>query len=247
MVVDVGVHVAAPGPRRADQHRDPRARTDRQPRDVLVGDGRLGVRRELVIEEPVVLVVGDEQRRGLPQVRVREQRLQHGVHVVRPVVGGVGRVLAIAGRGDDPRHPGELAALDVVDERRQHVRGVGLAQRRRPRVGLPRRDRAAGREHPGPAIAAVGGVVLLVEPERIVAVVAEEVIGIAAAVAYLVVGVHLPADPGGLQQLGIGRHLRRPGVRPEVHLVVARIADKPDDVPVQKYIRLGLVGAMIAW
>src|SRR6202034_375453 len=115
---------------------------------------------------------------------------------------------------------GEGVAADGLDERRQHVGGVGLAQRRRPRVGLPRGDRAAGGERAGPAVAAVGGVVLLVEPERVVAVVAQEVVGVAAAVPDLVVGVHLPADPGGLQQLGIGGALGRPGVGPEVDLVV---------------------------
>jgi hypothetical protein len=84
---------------------------------------------------------------------------------------------------------------------------VGLAQRRRPRVGLPWGDRAAGRERAGPAVAAVGGVELLVEPERVVAEVAEEEVGEAAAVADLVVGVDLPADPGLLQLIGVGRDL----------------------------------------
>ena len=181
-------------------------------------------RRELVVEEPVVLVVGDEQRRVLPQLGVGHQRLQHGVHVVGAVVGGVGRVLAVPGRGDDPRHLREGVVLDVADERRQHVGGVGLAQRRRPRVGLPGRDRAAVGELAGPAVAAVAGVVLLVEPERVVAVVAQEVIGVVAAVADLVVGVHLPVDPGLLQQLGVGGDLGRPGVGAEVDLVVVRVA-----------------------
>ena len=152
VVVDVGVDVAAPGPGRADHHRDPGPGADRQPADVLVGHARLGERRELVVEEPIVLVVGDEQGRVLPQLGVRQQRLEHGVHVVRPVVGGEGRVLAVTGRGDDPRHLRQLVALDVADERRQHVRGVGLAQRGRPGVGLPRGHRPAGRQRPVPPL-----------------------------------------------------------------------------------------------
>ena len=199
---------------------------DRQPADVLVGHARLGERRELVVEEPIVLVVGDEQGRVLPQFGVRQQRLEHGVHVVRPVVGGEGRVLAVTGRGDDPRHLRQLVALDVADERRQHVCGVGLAQRGRPGVGLPRGHRPPGRQRPGPAVAAVGGVELLVEPQRVVAVVAQEVVGEVAAVAHLVVGVDLPADSGLLQLVGVGGDLGRAGVGAEVDRVVVGVGDE---------------------
>ena len=149
--------------------------------------------------------------------------MEHRVHVVGAVVGGVGGVLAVSRRRDDPRHLRQGAAVDVVDERRQHVGGVRLAYRRRSGRALPGHDRPADRQLAGAALAAVRAVVLLVEPERVVAVVPEEIIGIAAAITYLMVGVNAPADPGRLEQFRVSGDLGSAGVGPEVDLVVVRV------------------------
>ncbi len=210
-----------------------------------------GDRRQHVVEVPVVLVVGDEQRRALPQRLVAHQRLEHRPRVVRAVARAGGRVLGVLVRRDDPGDLGDRAGGAVGDELGEHVVDV-VRPERRPRVRLPRLHRALdGEPLPRRRGRLLRGLVLLVEPQRVVAVVADPAV-VPAAVAHLVVGVHLPGDARLQQQLGVGgdvgeldgvvRRVVDPAVRrarPEVHPVRA---GRPEDrlvVPVADGERVG--------
>ena len=145
---------------------------------------------------------------------------------------------------DDPRHLRQRAGRAGADELRQHGVDLGRAERHAG-VGLPGLDRALdGELLAGRRGGVHRGLVLLVEPERVVAVVADPAV-VAAAVADLVVGVHLPGDPGRRQLLRVRRdpgeldrvvrRVGRPAVRrpgPEVHPVGARRAEDRLVVPV---------------
>ena len=209
VVERLGTHPAAGAPRRHDEHRDadPHAVVTRRavrPGVVLVGGvdarragrvGAVGVGGHDVVEEAVVLVVGDEQRRLRPDVLVGGQGVQDlrdvpGAVVRRPV-----RVLGERLRRYDPRHLRQLLAHDVraqlVEERaalRDIRAGAGALV-----------QRAAGR-----------GVAVLVEvQQRVVAVVADiGIVGVpprpGLVEADTGVLIDLPAHAGVEQALGVG-------------------------------------------
>ena len=88
-----------------------------------------------MVEDPVVLVVGQDEQRLVPQVFVRGDR----VELARDVLGTGGRevvrVLGLGGGGDDPGHLGQAAG-----------HGVGLEPARRPLLHSPLPQRGgAGR------------------------------------------------------------------------------------------------------
>ncbi len=100
-----------------------------------------------MVEEAVVLVEGEEQRRLGPDVGVAGQRVQHLRDVPGAVVGRPVRVLGVGLRGHDPRHLGQLVGLYV---------GCELVEERPAR--LPRRcrcgrGRTAGRRARRPGTA----------------------------------------------------------------------------------------------
>jgi hypothetical protein len=80
----------------------PGAQSDRPLADELVLLSWLGPWREYVVEEAVVLVVGDAQGRVLPQDPVARQRVQYCPRVVRTVARAGRRVLGVLARRDDP-------------------------------------------------------------------------------------------------------------------------------------------------
>ena len=221
VVVGVGIHVAAAGPRRGDDHRHPVAEADRQPVDELVRHARLGCRGQHVVKVAVVLVIGDEQGGGVPQVLVAHQRLEHRPDVVGAVARARRRVLGVVVRRHDPGDLRQGARGGVGDELGQHVVDVVRAERHAG-VGLPGLDGAAvGQFLPRRGGRVLRVLVLLVEPQRVVAVVADPAVD-AAAVPDLVVGVDLPGDARLLQELGVGGY----GARREVRDVVVRVGDQ---------------------
>ena len=192
VVVGVGIHVAAAGPRRGDDHRHPVAEADRQPVDELVRHARVGRRGQHVVKVAVVLVIGDEQGGAVPQLLVAHQRLEHRPDVVRAVARARRRVLGVVVRRHDPGDLRQGARGGVGDELGQHVVDVVRAERHAG-AGLPGLDGAAdGQFLPGRGGRVLRVLVLLVEPQRVVAEVTDPGV-VAAAVPDLVVGVDLPA------------------------------------------------------
>ena len=153
------------------------------------------MRRHDVVEEAVVLVVGDQQCGPAPHLGVAGQRVEDlgdvpGAEADRPV-----RVLGERLGRRDPRDLRELAGLHV---RPQHVE-----------VAARRRDVRAGA---GPLVQGRAGrrVLVVVEvQQRVVAVVADVGVAGPAPGVRLVepladVLVDLPGDPGLLEALGVG-------------------------------------------
>ncbi len=210
VVEGLGADVAALAPGGDHDHRDARAEPVRSGRvaaatgvEVLrhvgrgqaPGGGGRRVRRDHVVEEAVVLVVGDEQGGLGPDRRVRGQRVQDlrdvpGAEVRRPV-----RVLAERLGGGDPGDLGQRAAHHV---RAQPVEVAVARLDVRARAGLLVQG-AAG----------LGAPVGVEVQQRVVAVVAAEGVvdpapGTGRVQAVADVLVDLPRDPGGLQPLGVG-------------------------------------------
>ncbi len=204
-------NVAAGAPGRDDEHRHPLAEAvgsggiSGEAAGVLVEGGVRGgaalgrggrrVGRYDVVEVAVVLVVGDEQRRLRPDLRVGGQRVQHLGDVPGSVVGGEVGVFGERLGGGDPGDLGEPARLDVgleLVEEAVALLGVGAG------AGLVV-ERVAG-----------PGVAVRVEVEqRVVAVVAAVGVLDPAPVAVRVeavadVLVDLPGDAGLLQAFGVG-------------------------------------------
>ena len=216
VVEDLRADIAAPAPRRDHQHRDPLAQSVRAGRlgraaggpEQLGGGVRGGPaprgrgrrsRRHDVVEEAVVLVVGDQQGGAAPHVRVRRQGVQDlrdvpGAVVHRPV-GVLGERLGRHDPGDLREPPGQHVGLEDVEEALACL-GVGAG------AGLVVQG-GAGRR----------GAVLVEVEQRVVAVVADVGVlgpapGAGRVQAVADVLVDLPGDARPLQPLGV----RRPGV-----------------------------------
>ncbi len=76
----------------------------------------VGVGRDDVVEEAVVLVERDHQRRLGPHVGVAGQRVEHARRVPGAVAGRPRRMLGVGLRGDDPGHARQPIVLDVGGE-----------------------------------------------------------------------------------------------------------------------------------
>ena len=100
-------------------------------REELPRRSRRGHRRSHVVEEPVVLVVHDEQHRLGPHLLVRHQRGEHLVDEPGPERRGRRRMLVVAQRRNDPGDLGQRAAPDVGGEVVWEDRGEGLLVQRR--------------------------------------------------------------------------------------------------------------------
>ena len=149
-----------------------------------------GVRRHEVVEEAVVLVVGDEQRRAAPHLRVGGEGVQYPGDVPGAVVGRPVRVLAVRLRCDHIRHLRQRAVAYVGPQQLEQVlAGLGVGT------------------HAGPVVQRVARLRVLVLGEiqqRVVPVVADvRIPGPApeSAAVQTVTGVliHLPGHAGLLQ------------------------------------------------
>ncbi len=182
-----------------------------------------------MVEEAVVLVVRDEQRRLAPQVLVRREDLQHLRRVPGAVVGRPVRMLAERLRRHDPRHLRQRARGHVgLQEVEEGLRGI------RGHIGADTRALVQRR--------ARQRVLVLVEvQQRVVAVVAD--VGVAGPAPVAVGGqagahvlVDLPADARGLQLLWEGRPtVARLGVVDDRAAARSVVADpaRPHVVPVR--------------
>src|SRR5205814_4645293 len=160
-----------------------------------LGRYRRRVRRYDVVEEPVVLVVRDEQRRAAPHVRVGGQRVEHLRHVPGAVVGRPVRVLGERLGRDDPGHLRQPAAQHVgLEDVEEVLAGLGVGTGARLVVERATRN---------------GVLVLREVQQRVVAVVADVGVtgpapgpGRVQAVADVL--VDLPGHAGPLQSLRVG-------------------------------------------
>ncbi len=212
VIEKLGAHPAPLAPGRDDDHRHANAKAVRSGGEVAVAGehfvGRIDGgqplrprlrrrRRNHVIEQAVVLVEHQEQRRLAEERRVRGQRVEDlrdvpGAEVRRPVA-----VLREALGRHDPGDLRQAVVADVVLQLIEEAAGlqdVGAAQR-------PLVERAPG----------LRVLVLMKVEQRVVAVVADE--GVVVGPAPEVRGVEpltdvlidLPGDAGRLQHLGVGR------------------------------------------
>ncbi len=233
VVEGLRAHPAALRPRRDHQHRHALTQAIAA-RHVLAAAGerftagidrrqavaaRRGKRRNEMVEEAVVLVVGDQQHRLAPHLGVGREDLQDLVDVPRAVVGRPVRVLGEGlGRGD-PRHLRQRAVLHVALEDVE--------------VAVTGRHVGAGARLVVQRVARLRVLVLLEVEQRVVAVVADvgiagpapRAIGVEAGADVL---VDLPRDAGALQHLGIGGPaVAQLGIvddRPAARAVVADVA-----------------------
>jgi quercetin 2,3-dioxygenase len=104
VVEHIRAHPAARGPRRDDDGRDAEAEPDRLTAHVLPARPAGRDRRGHVVEQPVVLVVGQDEQGLVPQVLVGRDRVQLAGDVLRASGREEGRVLGLRGGCDQPGH-----------------------------------------------------------------------------------------------------------------------------------------------